>query len=273
MEAVSPSGPGIDTTVPNLARMYDYWLGGKDHFAADREAADRMAHAVPVLPRLARQNRDFLQRAVRYCASEGITQFLDIGSGLPTNQNVHEVAQSANPQARVVYVDIDPVVVSHAKALLSGSQTAAILADVCRPGDILGAPEVRRLIDFSRPVAVLTVSLLHGIPDEADPAGSVAALREAMAPGSYLVISHADVSPAHVVGTHRVSQAAQEIERANKSMATVPARTRDDIEAFFGDLTLVEPGLTDIWAWRPDDVTDTTTTDFMRILGGVARKN
>jgi hypothetical protein len=134
MEAGSRSGPGIDTTVPNLARMYDYWLGGKDHFAADREAADRMAHAVPVLPRLARQNRDFLQRAVRYCASEGITQFLDIGSGLPTNQNVHEVAQSASPQARVAYVDIDPVVVSHAKALLSGSQTAAILADVCRPG-------------------------------------------------------------------------------------------------------------------------------------------
>ncbi len=274
MEEVSASGPGIDTTVPNVAREYDYWLGGKDHFAADREAADRIAHAVPAIPRLARQNRDFLQRAVRYCADQGITQFLDIGSGLPTNQNVHEVAQSANPAARVVYVDIDPVVVSHAKALLSGSQTAAVLADVCRPGDILAAPEVRRLIDFSRPVAMLVVSVLHGISDEADPAGCVAALREAMAPGSYLVISHADVSPAHVVGTRRVSEEAQEIERANKSMATVPARTRDEIEAFFGDMTLVEPGLTDVWAWRPDhDVTDTTTTDFMRILGGVARKN
>jgi len=274
MEEVSPSRPGIDTTVPNVAREYDYWLGGKDHFAADREAADRISHAVPAIPRLARQNRDFLQRAVRYCADQGITQFLDIGSGLPTNQNVHEVAQSANPAARVVYVDIDPVVVSHAKALLSGSQTAAVLADVCHPGDILAAPEVRRLIDFSRPVAMLVVSVLHAISDEADPAGCVAALREALAPGSYLVISHADVSPAHVVGTRRVSEEAQEIERANKSMATVPARTRDDIEAFFGDMTLVEPGLTDIWAWRPDhDVTETTTTDFMRILGGVARKN
>jgi hypothetical protein len=276
MEEVSPPRPGIDTTVPNVAREYDYWLGGKDHFAADREAADRIAHAVPAIPRLARQNRDFLQRAVRYCADQGITQFLDIGSGLPTNQNVHEVAQSANPAARVVYVDIDPVVVSHAKALLSGSQTAAVLADVCHPGDILAAPEVRRLIDFSRPVAMLVVSVLHSISDEADPAGCVATLREALAPGSYLVISHADVSPAHVVGTRRVSEEAQEIERANKSMATVPARTRDDIEAFFGDMTLVEPGLTDIWAWRPDDgdgVTDTTTTDFMRILGGVARKN
>jgi hypothetical protein len=273
MEEVSPPRPGIDTTVPNVAREYDYWLGGKDHFAADREAADRIAHAVPAIPRLARQNRDFLQRAVRYCADQGITQFLDIGSGLPTNQNVHEVAQSANPAARVVYVDIDPVVVSHAKALLSGSQTAAVLADLCRPGDILGAPEVGRLIDFSRPVAVLVVSVLHGISDDADPAGCVATLREAMAPGSYLVISHADVSPAHAVGTRRVSEEAQEIERANKSMETVPARTRAGIEAFFGDMTLVEPGLTDVWAWRPDVVSDTTTTDFMRILGGVARKN
>jgi hypothetical protein len=267
------SGPGIDTTVPNVARVYDYWLGGKDHFAADREAADRQVRAVPVLPRLARQNRDFLQRAVRYCAGEGITQFLDIGSGLPTNQNVHEVAQAVNPAARVVYVDVDPVVVSHAKALLSDSQTVAVLADVCRPGEILGAPEVRRLIDLRRPVAVLALSVLHLIPDQADPAGGVAALREAMAPGSFLVISHADVSPAHAVGTHRVSPAAQELERANQAMAGVPARTRADIEAFFGDMTLVEPGLTDIWAWRPDDVTDTTTTDFMRMLGGAARKN
>jgi SAM-dependent methyltransferase len=226
-----------------------------------------------VLPRLARQNRDFLQRAVRFCAGEGITQFLDIGSGLPTNQNVHEVAQQANPAARVVYVDIDPVVVSHAKALLSDSHTAAIQADVCRPDDILGAPEVGRLIDFSTPVAVLILSVLHLIPDESGPAGAVARLRDAMAPGSYLVISHADVSRAHAVGTRRVSPAAQELERANKAMVGVPARTHDEIEALFGDMTLVEPGLTDIWAWRPDDVTDPTTTDFMRILGGVARKD
>jgi hypothetical protein len=263
---------GIDTSVPNIARMYDYWLGGKDNFAADREAAERQAAAIPQLPRLARQNRDFLRRVVRFCAGQSITQFLDIGSGLPTNQNVHQVAQQVNPDARVVYVDIDPVVVSHAQALLSGSQTAAIRGDVCHPEEILGAPEVRRLIDFSQPVAVLILAVLHIIPDEADPAGAVARLREAVAPGSYLAISHADVSPTHVVGTRRLTPAARELEEAVASLQSVPARTRDEITGFFGDMTLVEPGLTDIWAWRPDGITAVTTSDFMRILGGVARK-
>jgi hypothetical protein len=134
----------FDTSAPNTARMYDYWLGGKDNFAADREAADRQARAIPQLPWLARQNRGFLQRAVDYCAREGVTQFLDIGSGLPTNQNMHEIAQRANAGSRVVYADNDPVVVAHARALLSGTQTAAVRGDVCRPGDILGTPEVRR---------------------------------------------------------------------------------------------------------------------------------
>ena len=138
----------FDTSVPNIARMYDYWLGGKDNFAADREAADRMANAIPQLPWLARQNRGFLQRAVGFCAGEGVAQFLDIGSGLPTNRNVHEIAQHVNADSRVVYADNDPVVVAHARALLSGTQTAAVRGDLCRPDDILGAPEVRRLIDF-----------------------------------------------------------------------------------------------------------------------------
>jgi hypothetical protein len=155
--------------VPNVARIYDYWLGGKDNFAADREAADRQARAIPQLPWLARQNRDFLQRAVRFLAAAGITQFLDIGSGLPTNRNVHEVAQLVNPDARVVYADIDPVVVSHAQALLSGQRVVAVAGDICRPEDILGDPGVRRLIDFSQPVAVLALAVLHLIPDEAGP--------------------------------------------------------------------------------------------------------
>jgi S-adenosyl methyltransferase len=180
-----------------------------------------------------------------------------------------------NFAAYVVYVDYDPVVVSHAQALLSGSQTAAIRGDVCHPEQILGAPEVRRLIDFSQPVAVLMLAVLHVIPDEADPAGAVARLREAMAPGSYLAISHADVSPTHVVGTRRLTRTARELEEAVTSLQSVPARTRDEITGFFGDLTLVEPGLTDIWAWRLDGVTaatTATTSDFMRILGGVATK-
>jgi len=273
MAEASRSALGIDTSVPNIARMYDYWLGGKDNFAADREAAERQERAIPQLPWLARENRAFLRRAVRFLAAEGITQFLDLGSGLPTNQNVHEVAQQVNPDARVVYVDLDPVVVSHAQALLSSSRTAAIRGDVCRPGDIVGAPEVRRLIDFSQPVAVLILSVLHAIPDSADPAGAVAMLRQVMAPGSYLVITHAAVSPAHVVGTRRLSGAARELEEAIKATAEVPGRTSDEIAGFFGDLTLVEPGLTDVWAWRPDGLAAAMPTDFMQILGGVARKD
>ena len=264
---------GIDTSVPNVARMYDWWLGGKDNFAVDREAAERHERAIPALPWLARENRAFLRRAVRFLAGEGITQFLDIGSGLPTNRNVHEVAQQVNPDARVVYVDIDPVVVNHARALLSSKQTVAIQGDVCRPDDILQNPEVGRLLDLSQPVAVLILAVLHVIPDEADPAGAVARFRAAMAPGSYLAITHAAVSPAHVVGTQRLSEAARELVDANKATAGVPGRTHDEIARFFGDMTLVEPGLTDVWAWRPDDDTVVTTTDFMRILAGVARKD
>jgi hypothetical protein len=252
--------------------MYDYWLGGKDNFAADREAAQRQAAVIPQIPWLARQNRDFLRRAVQFLAGQGIRQFLDIGSGLPTNQNVHQVARAASPDARVVYVDIDPVVVSHARALLAGSQTEAVHGDVCRPDDILAAPEVGRLIDFSQPVAVLLVAVLHVIPDEAGPGQAVARLREVMAPGSHLVITHADVSTDHVVGTTRLTSTAREMVESNKATDGVPARTRDEIAGFFGDFTLVEPGLTDVWAWRPDGGIGATTSDFMRIVGGVARK-
>jgi hypothetical protein len=272
MAEVDRSALDIDTSVPNIARMYDYWLGGKDHFAVDREVADRQARAIPQLPQLARQNREFLRRVVRFCAGEGITQFLDIGSGLPTNQNVHQVAQAINPDARVVYADIDPVVVTHAQALLAGNQTEAILADLTRTDDILNAAEVRRQLDFSRPVAVLMLAVLHIIPDEADPAAAVARLRAALAPGSYLAISHADVSTDHVVGTQRLSHAARELVDSNRETAGIPARTRDAIIGFF-DFTLVEPGLTDVWAWRPDGTADQTPSEFMRILGGVARKD
>jgi hypothetical protein len=202
-----------------------------------------------------------------------ITQFLDIGSGLPTSHNVHEVARQANPDSRVVYVDIDPVVVNHSQVLLSGEHVAAIWGDLSRPGDILAAAEVRRLIDFSQPVAILLLAILHSIPDEADPFGSVARLRAALAPGGYLAISHADVSVEHVVGTRRLTDAAREIQQANKSTVDVPGRTRDQIAGFFGDLTLVEPGLTDVWAWRPaGGGVFPVTTDFMRIIGAVGRK-
>ena len=208
---------------------------------------------------------------MRFLGGQGITQFLDIGSGLPTNDNVHEVAERASPGSQVVYADIDPVVVSHAQALLAGPRTEAVRGDVCRPQELLATPQVRRLIDFSQPVAVLIVAVLHVIPDEADPYGAVVRLREVMAPGSYLVISHAETSTDHVVGTTRLTPTAREIAESYKP--TLPGRTRDQIAAFFGDFTLAEPGLTDVWAWRPDTDTAMVTSDYMRILGGVARKD
>jgi SAM-dependent methyltransferase len=263
----------FDTSVPNVARIYDYWLGGKDNFAADREAAERSAKAVPQLPWLSRENRKFLGRAVRLCGGEGITQFLDIGSGLPTMENVHEVAGRVTTNPRVVYADNDPVVVSHAQALLAGPRVAAIRADLTRPEEILRAAEVSRLIDFGQPAALLIVATLHFVPDEADPAGAVARLRDALAPGSYLVISHIEVSAAHGAGNEPRSQTAAELGEAQKGTPMAPVRSREQIAAFFGDLTLLEPGLVDVWDWRPDSDVVATTSDVLTLLGGVARKD
>lgn len=273
MADIGAPAASLDTSVPNAARMYDYWLGGKDNFAADRVAAERSALAVPQLPWLARENRRFLGRAVRLCARAGITQFLDIGSGLPTMENVHQVAEQVAADPHVVYVDHDPVVVSHAQALLATPRTTAVHGDLTRPEEILGAAGARRLIDFARPVAVLIVAVLHFVADEADPAGSVAKLRDAMAPGSYLVISHVEMSPGQVTGTQQPqTEAARELGEARKGMPQSRARTREEIAVFFGDMTLVEPGLTDVWAWRPDAATVVTGSDVMTVVGGVGRK-
>jgi hypothetical protein len=273
MAGTSNPAASFDTSVPNAARMYDYWLGGKDNFASDREAAERSALAVPQLPWLARENRRFLGRAVRFCANAGITQFLDIGSGLPTMENVHEVAEHVMPDPHVVYVDNDLVVLRHAQALLATPGTTAVHGDLTRPDEILGAPDVRRVIDFTRPVAVLLVSILHFIPDEAGAPASVAKLRDAMAPGSYLVISHAVMSPGHATGHQPLSETARELGEARKGMPQAAARTREEVAAFFVDMTLVDPGLTDVWAWRPDGEPAEAASDVMTVLGGVARKD
>ena len=262
----------FDSSVPSPARVYDYFLGGKDNFAADREAAERSIRVVPETPWFARENRKFLGRAVRFCAAAGITQFLDIGSGLPTMDNVHQVAERVTAAPRVMYVDNDPVVVSHAQALMSGPHAAAARGDLTRPGEILASAPVRDMIDFSQPVAILLVAVLHFIPDDADPAGCVAELMDAAAPGSYLIISHTEISQAHAVGTDYQSEAAGELRDIWKKMPQVPARGRSEIEGFFRGLTLMEPGLVDIWAWRPDSVAAVPATDVMRVLGGVARK-
>ncbi len=273
MTEPSNPAPPFDTTIPNPARMYNYWLGGKDNFAADREAAERSTHAVPQLPWFARENRNFLGRAVRFCANEGVSQFLDIGAGLPTMESVHQVSERITADPHVVYVDHDPVVVTHSRALLATPHTAAILGDVTRPDEILSHPEVRNLIDFSKPVAILLIAVLHFVPDELHPAECVAKLRDALAPGSFLVMSHVEMLPGQMDGTTPQTDASRELGEARKRMPqTAPVRSHDQIAAFFGDLPLVEPGLTEVWHWRPDGNVVTNPSNVMTVIGGVARK-
>jgi hypothetical protein len=263
---MSDRGKGLlrfDTSVPNPARMYDYFLGGKDHFPADKAAADRLLAAVPQTRVGARENRAFLQRAVGFLAGEaGIRQFLDIGTGLPTQGNVHEIAQAVAPEARVVYVDNDPVVHAHANALLSGDNTASLLEDLRDPDEILADPETHRLIDFGQPVGVLLVAVLHFIRDEEDPAGILARLKAVMAPGSYLVLSHAtgDLYPREV--------GAEATKAYDRASAPLVLRTRAEIERLLDGLELVEPGLVQLSHWRPDG----DLPSGRGLLGAVARK-
>ncbi|HET7017785.1 MAG TPA: SAM-dependent methyltransferase, partial [Streptosporangiaceae bacterium] len=248
--------------------------GGKDNFAVDREASERSTRAVPQLPWFARENRKFLGRVVRFCAEAGVTQFLDIGSGLPTMENVHQVAERITANPHVVYVDNDPVVVSHARALLATPHTAAIIGDVSRPEDILRDRELQNLIDFSKPVAILLLAILHFVPDELDPAQSVATLRDILVPGSFLAVSHIEFRPGQVEGSTPLSEAAKELGEARKKMPpTAPFRDRDRIAGFFGDFTLLEPGLVDVWGWRPDEETVNNSSDVMTLTGGLARKD
>ncbi len=181
---------GLDVATPNIARMYDYFLHGKDNFAADREAAGALTAMMPQLPAVARANRAFVRRAVRFAAGQGIGQFIDVGAGLPTQGNVHEVARQAAPHARVVYVDNDPVVCAHGRALLADRAARIIEADLRRPDQILSHPLTRELIDFAEPVTLLCTGVLHFVPDDDDPHAVIARFGAVMAPGSCLVISH-----------------------------------------------------------------------------------
>ncbi|ACU73611.1 protein of unknown function DUF574 [Catenulispora acidiphila DSM 44928] len=239
--------PEIDQTKAHPARMYDYMLGGKNHFEVDREAAEVVMRATPAARAMVTENRAFLGRAVRHLAEAGITQFLDIGTGLPGVGNTGEVARAVQPEARVAYVDYDPIVAVHSRALLSGDETrtAVVLADVREPKKILGHPQVLELLDFDQPVAVLMVALLHFVGHDEDAAGIVAAFRDALAPGSALVISHGTDG-----GQPEVSAAARKGWDNAKSNLVV--RERAAIEAFFGDFDLIEPGVVQLPRWRPD---------------------
>jgi hypothetical protein len=258
---------GIDTTVPTPARMYDFWLGGHDNFAVDRAAALAVSEAIPEIKLMALENRKFLRRAVRYLIGEaGIAQFLDIGTGLPTQGNVHQVAQQVNPDARVVYVDNDPMVLAHSRALKTGGNAAVIQADVRDPAAILTHPRTLELIDFRQPLAVLLVAVLHFIGASEDPYGIVRSFCDALPPGSYVVISHAQDG---ILGGDSADKVEEQYRKTVASGATL--RDRDEILRFFAGFELAHPGLVPVPYWRPDEP-ESPDADKVRVLGAVGRK-
>jgi len=254
----------INTSTAHPARMYDYYLGGKDNYPADRRAAEQVLAAVPSAPAMARANRAFLHRAVRFLAAEArMRQFVDIGTGLPTSPNVHQIAQAVTPDARVVYIDNDPIVHVHANALLAGEATSIVLADLRQPDAILDHPTLRRRIDLTQPVALLLVAILHFLGDDEDPAGIVARLRDRLADGSYVVISHATADFDR--------QAAAAAARAyDQAAAPMVLRSHAEIERLFDGFELVGPGLVQVSRWRPDDQRPGTKGEVWA-YGGVGR--
>jgi hypothetical protein len=261
-----PSSGGFNPAVPNVARIYDCLLGGKNNFDADRQAARELVQAVPRAAAAARANRGFLRRAVRYLAQEaGIRQFLDIGTGLPTAGNVHEIAHDVDPKARVVYVDNDPVVITHANALLATDPAVtAFYSDLLLPRHLLGTLAVRSLLGLNEPVAVLMVAVLHFIQDHQDPWAIVEEFTSAMAPGSYLVLSH-------VTGDD-IPQSAQRQAASVYTHASAPgtARTHAQVARFFDGLTMLDPGLVNVTDWRP--VLEHRKRRPVLFYGGIGRK-
>ncbi|WP_329017955.1 SAM-dependent methyltransferase [Streptomyces sp. NBC_01601] len=248
MERPAWAPRSIDISVPSVSRMYDYYLGGSHNFEVDREAARKAMEFLPGLPRIMQANRAFLRRAVRFAAEQGIDQFLDIGSGIPTFGNVHEIAQTARPGARVVYVDHDPVAVAHSQAVLAGNADADVVAaDLRKPQEILTSPEVARLIDLDRPVALLLVAVLHFLEDADDPHGAVAELRTALAPGSLLILTHASFEGIPL--PEERAEGAVDVYRDIRNPLVM--RSREEIARFFDGFELVEPGLVHPPQWRP----------------------
>lgn len=262
-----PVPVGVDPAIPSPARMYDYYLGGKTNYAADREAAEKALSVVPSGRRLARANRYFLMRAVVSMADQGISQFIDLGTGIPTSPNVHELARAIHPEARVLYVDNDAIVAAHSRALLATSNgVQAIQADIREPDSILSSSELAALIDFSKPVGVLLVAVLHFIEDRDRPRDIVRALTGRMVRGSYLALSHitSDGTDRQVMST--VSDA--------YARASAPAvfRTETEIRAFFEGFDLLEPGLTEVTRWSPYSAAFSTDPSTVRFLAGIGRK-
>lgn len=261
--------PNFDISVPSGARAYDYLLGGAHNFPADREMAVQVERAVPGARHVARINRAFLARAVKFMTSQGIRQLLDIGSGIPTYGNVHEIAQHEDPECRVVYVDKDPIAVEHSELLLVNNDRAtSIRADLRDPEAVLGNTESRHLLDFDEPIGLLFLLVLHWIPDDEDPGRLMSRYREFLAPGSYLAISHMTDELQH----EKATRLAGTVNR-NHNDQLFP-RPRKDITAFFGDFELVEPGVVPTGVWHPDGVGDITDDPDLNALSlaGIARK-
>jgi hypothetical protein len=265
-----PGAASVDTSRPHPARRYDYWLGGKDNFAADRESGDLVAAAFPTIRDSAVQNRRFLRRAVTFLAGErGVHQFLDIGTGLPTADNTHQVAQAIAPDSRIVYVDNDPIVLCHARALLTSAPegaTAYLDADLRDPDRILSDPVLHRTLDLTEPVGLMLVAILHFLGDDDDPYQVVARLVAAMPAGSFLVASHAttDPLPAEVAVRLGAASAASGID--------VRFRDRGEFGRFFGGLELVDPGVVSVTDWRvQDDPSPRPSAAQTGVYGAVAR--
>ncbi|HET8683651.1 MAG TPA: SAM-dependent methyltransferase [Micromonosporaceae bacterium] len=265
MDRPSWAPEGVDIDRPSPARLYDYVLGGVHNFAVDRRLYDQVVTVMPDLVPHARASRAFMRRAVRFCVEAGLRQFLDLGSGIPTRGNVHEVVQHAAPGARVMYVDIDPVAVAHSREILAGNSLARVIqADLRQPEAILNHPDVRSLLDLDQPVAVLMVNVLHFVVEY--PGHIVAAFRDAMVPGSYLAVSH-------LTAETRPTEVAEGLEMSNRRGVEAVPRTRAEVERLFAGFELVEPGL--VWAheWRPDRP-QATAEELDRPLGlsGVGHK-
>ncbi len=241
----------IDPTRPSVARVYDYWLGGAHNFEADRVAANAALTVMPMLRQVSAANRGFLRRAVRFLLDAGVRQFLDLGSGIPTVGNVHEIVRQVDPNARVVYVDIDPVAVAHSRAILDGDQRVRVLqADVRKPETVLTAPEVRDHLDFDQPIGLLSVALLHFVSDSDQPRAILAHYRDHLPPGSYLAVSHAGFEPGDRPGF--------DWSRTNYDSNVTPMnfRSRAEVTAFFDGFELVEPGVERLPLWRPESEYD-----------------
>ena len=269
MERPAWAPQGIDISVPSVSRIYDYYLGGSHNFEVDREAARKAMEFMPGLPKIMQANRAFMRRAVNYAVSEGVTQFLDIGSGIPTFGNVHEVALGASADSRIVYVDHDQVAVAHSRAVLEGNEQAAVVsADLRKPRQILDSPEVTGLLDLERPVALLLVAVLHFVEHEDDPQAAVAELRDALAPGSLLVVTHASYEGVPV----SEEQAGGAVGVYRNIRNPLIMRSREEIARFFEGYEMIEPGLVPMPHWRPDTPAEQEDPYAFSGFAGVGRK-